>query len=60
MLLIHFSCYFGKHRRFLLSGAYAFLTSPVHVPLDTAFNKYDKIKYWDESNLAQKEVFSEI
>ena len=39
MLLIHFSCYFGKRRRFLPPGAYAFLTSSVHVPLDTVFNQ---------------------
>ena len=39
MLLIHFFCYFGKRRRFLLPGAYAFLTSSVHVPLDTVFNQ---------------------
>ena len=39
MLLIHFFCYFGKGRRFLPSGAYPFLTSSVHVPLDTVFNQ---------------------
>jgi len=39
MLLIHFSCYFGKQRRFLLPGAYAFLTASVHVPLNTVFNQ---------------------
>ena len=39
MLLIHFSCYFGKRRRFLPPGAYAFLTSSVHVPLNTVFNQ---------------------
>ena len=39
MLLIHFFCYFGKRRRFLPPGAYAFLTSSVHVPLDTVFNQ---------------------
>ena len=31
--------YFGKRRRFLPPGAYAFFTSSVHVPLDTVFNK---------------------
>ena len=30
---------FGKRKRFLPPGAYAFLTSSVHVPLDTAFNQ---------------------
>ena len=39
MLLIHFFCYFGKRNRFLPPGAYAFLTSSVHVSLDTVFNK---------------------
>ena len=39
MLLIHFSCYFGKRRRCLPPGAYASLTSSVHVPLNTAFNQ---------------------
>ena len=39
MLLIHFSCYFGKQRRFLPLGAHAFLTSSVHVPLNTVFNQ---------------------
>ena len=39
MLLIHFSCYFGKRRRFLPPGAYAFLTSSVHVPLNTVVNQ---------------------
>ena len=31
MLLIHFFCYFGKRKRFLPPGAYAFLSSSVHV-----------------------------
>ena len=39
MLLIHFFWYFGKRRRFLPPGAYAFLTSSVHVPLKTVFNQ---------------------
>ena len=39
MLLIHFFCYFGEQNRFLPPGAYAFLTSSVHVPLDTVFNQ---------------------
>ena len=39
MLLIHFFCYFGKRKRFLPSGAYAFLTSFVHVPLDAVFSQ---------------------
>ena len=39
MLLIHFFCYFGKQWRFLSPGAYAFLTSFVHVPLDTVFDQ---------------------
>ena len=37
MLLIHFSCYFGKWSWFLPPGAYAFLTSSVHVLLNTVF-----------------------
>ena len=39
VLLIHFFCHFDKRRRFLPPGAYAFLTSSVHVPLDTVFNQ---------------------
>ena len=39
MLLIHFSCYFGQRGRFLPPDAYSFLTSSVHVPLDTVFNQ---------------------
>ena len=39
MLLIHFSCYFGKRRRFLPPGAYAFLTSSVYIPVNTVFNQ---------------------
>ena len=39
MLLIHFSCYFGKWRQFLLPGAYVFLTSSVYVPLNTVFKQ---------------------
>ena len=39
MLLIHFFCYFGKQRQFLPPRAYVFLTSSVHVPLDTVFNQ---------------------
>ena len=38
-VMIHFSCYFGKQRLIVLPGAYAFLTSSVHVPLDTVFNQ---------------------
>ena len=34
-----FLCYFGKRKRFLPPGAYAFLTSSVHVPLGTVFNQ---------------------
>ena len=37
--LIHFFSYFGKRRRFLPPGDYAFPTSSVHVPLDTVFNQ---------------------
>ena len=49
MLLIHFSCYFGKRRRFLPPGPYAFLTSSVHVPLNTVLNQiHDKIVRQDE------------
>ena len=33
-----FLCYFGKRRRFFPPGAYAFLTSSVHVPLETIFS----------------------
>ena len=34
MLLIHFFCYFGKQKRFLLPGTYAFLTSrSLHDPI---------------------------
>ena len=39
MLLIHFFCYFGKQSQFLLPGAYVFLTSSVHIPLNTVFNQ---------------------
>ena len=39
VLLIHFFCYFGKRRRFLPPGTYAFPTSSVHVRLDTVFNQ---------------------
>ena len=39
VLLIHFSCYFGKQMQFLPPGAYAFLTPSFHVPLDTVFNQ---------------------
>ena len=39
MLLIHFFCYFGKGKRFIPAGTYAFLTSSVLVPLNTVFNK---------------------
>ena len=39
MLLIHFFCYFGKRKQFLLSGAYVFRTSSVHVPLDAVFSQ---------------------
>ena len=39
MLLIHFSCYFGQRRQFLLLGAYTFPTSSFHVPFNTVFNK---------------------
>ena len=41
MLLIHFFCYFGKRKQFLPSGAYAFLTSSVHVPWMLFLAKYD-------------------
>jgi len=34
-----FNCYFGKRTQFLPPGACAFLTSSVHVPLDTVFNQ---------------------
>ena len=44
MLLIHFSCYFGKQRRFLPPGAYRFLTSSVYVPLNTNF---DQLMWWN-------------
>ena len=37
--LIHFFCYFVKKRRFLPTGAYAFLTSFLHIPEDTVFNQ---------------------
>ena len=39
MLLIHFFRYFGKWRRFLPTGAYAFLTSSLHIPVNTVFNQ---------------------
>ena len=39
LLLIHFFCNFGKQKRFLPSGAYVFLTSSVHVPLDAVFSQ---------------------
>ena len=39
VLLIHFFSYFGKQKRFLPSGAYAFLTSFVHVSLDAVFSQ---------------------
>ena len=39
MLLIYFFCYFGKQKRFFPPGTYAFLTSSVHVFLDTVFNQ---------------------
>ena len=39
MLLIHFFCYLGKRRRFLPPGAYTFLISSFHIPLDTVFNQ---------------------
>ena len=38
MLLTHFFI-FGKRRRFLPPGTYAFLIPSVHIPLDTVFNQ---------------------
>ena len=40
MLMIHFSCYFGKRRRFLPPGVFTFLTSSAHAPLNTVLTKY--------------------
>ena len=37
MLLIHFSCYFGKRRQFLPPGTYAFLTSSVSCSFEYCF-----------------------
>ena len=39
VLLIHFSCYFGKLGLFLPPGAYKFPTCSFHVPLDFVFNQ---------------------
>ena len=39
ILLIHLFCFFGKRRRFLPPGFYAFLTSSLHIRLDTVFNQ---------------------
>ena len=39
IILIQFFCYFGKGRRFLPPGAYAFLASFLHIPLVTVFNQ---------------------
>ena len=34
-----FACYFDRRRRFAPHGTYAFLTSSVHVPLNTVVNQ---------------------
>ena len=39
ILLIHLFCFFGKRRRFLPPRSYAFLTSSLHIRLDTVFNQ---------------------
>ena len=44
MLLLHFSCYFGKRRRFLQPGAYSFPTSSFHASLDTVFNHFNGMR----------------
>ena len=44
MLLIHFSYYFGKRRRFLQPGAYTFPTSFFHASLDTVFNHFNGMR----------------
>ena len=56
MFLIHFFCYSGKRRRFLLPGTYAFLTL-LFMFLWLFLTKYDKIMSKKESKFAQKEVF---
>ena len=44
MLLIHFSYYFGKRKRFLPPGAYTFPTSFFHASLDTVFNHFNGMR----------------
>ena len=49
-LLIHFFCYFGKRKLFVPPGAYAFLTTSVHVPLDTVFNQIREFSVKDRGS----------
>ena len=53
IFLIHFFWYFGKRRRFLPPSDCTFLTSSIHVSLETVFNQY-KIMSKNELKFAQK------
>ena len=46
MLLIHFVRYFGKRERFLPPGAYAFVTSSIHVHLDSVSKGLFTWRWW--------------